>query len=198
MLENEKKEIVSEVNPAESETADVVASAEAVDAVSDKKDTAVDFSEYGVSKNDKKKKKKERPPLAKLFNPKNLQTEVSKYGYSFSIKKFYLSILAAFAAAIGVGILFKLDIPFILLIFIVCMLCLPSLLLTSYKNMYESKRFHDVSNYMEQLLYSFRRKKKILTSLEDVLFAFESDKGPMRGLIQEAIDYIRTSESDNI
>ncbi len=158
----------------------------------------VDYAAYGVEITKKKKKKKDRPPLTKLFNPKNLQTEVNRYGYNFSIKKFYLSILIALAAAIGVGILFKLAIPYILFIFIVCMLCLPSLLLTSYKNMYESKRFHDISNYMEQLLYSFRRKKKILTSLEDVLVAFDSDSdnGTMAQLIKEAINYIKTSDSD--
>lgn len=156
-----------------------------------------DLSQYGVDVNEKPKKKtKDRPPLSKLFNPKNLQTEVNKYGYSFSAKKFYLSILAAFAAAIGVGFLFKLSIPFILFIFIVCLLCVPSILLTSYKNMYESKRFHDVSNYMEQLLYSFRRKKKILTSLEDVLISFQDDNSTMRRVIEEAVEYIRTSESD--
>lgn len=187
MLENKEQELIPDTAPD---------AAIANDEVSNNNAETIDFGIYGVSKNDSKNKKKERPSLATLFNPKNLQTEVNKYGYNFSIKKFYISILVAFAAAIGVGLLFKLDIPFILIIFIVCMLCLPSLLLTSYKNMYESKRFHDVSNYMEQLLYSFRKKKKILTSLEDVLFAFESDNGPMRKVIQEAIDCIRTSESE--
>ncbi len=161
--------------------------------------SAPDFTEmtqYGVDVTQKKPPKtKDHPPLSKLMNPKNLQTEVSKYGYNFSAKKFYLSVLVAFAVAIGVGFLFKLSIPFILVIFIVCTLCVPSILLTSYKNMYESKRFHDVSNYMEQLLYSFRRKKKILTSLEDVLIAFEGDRGPMGGLIEKAIRYIQTSET---
>lgn len=155
-----------------------------------------EMTQYGVDVTQKKMKKaSDRPPLTKLMNPKNLQTEVSRYGYNFSAKKFYLSILAAFAVAIGIGFLFKLSIPFILAIFIVCTLCVPSILLTSYKNMYESKRFHDVSNYMEQLLYSFRRKKKILTSLEDVLISFEGDRGPMKGLIEQAIQYIQTSET---
>ena len=156
----------------------------------------IDYAAYGVDVTKKKKKVKERPSLTKLLNPKNLQTEVNRYGYNFSIKKFYLSIFVAMAVAIGVGILFKLAIPYILFVFLICMLCLPSLLLTSYKNMYESKRFHDISNYMEQLLYSFRRKKKILTSLEDVLVAFDSDNGTMSKLIKEAINYIKTSDSD--
>ena len=176
-----------------------VASETVVQPVSEPEQGTPDFTEmtqYGIDVTEKKKKKvKDRPPLSKLMNPKNLQTEVNRYGYNFSAKKFYLSVLAAFGVALGTGFLFKLSIPFILFIFIVCVLCVPSILLTSYKNMYESKRFHDVSNYMEQLLYSFRRKKKILTSLEDVLIAFEGDRGPMKPLIEKAIHYIQFSET---
>lgn len=168
-------------------------------AVNAEKKNVVDFSEYGVSYTKVKKKKEKKPSLVQLFNPKNLQTEVRKYGYNFSAKKFYLSLLLAMGVALGVSILFKLNVGFIVLVFITCLLCVPSLLLTSYKNMYESKRFHDVSNYMEQLLYSFRRKRKILTSLEDVLVSFEGDEGPMKDLIVKAINHINTSDSaDNV
>ena len=160
----------------------------------------IDFKKYGVNPEDGKKKnrkdnKEKKPSLFQLLNPKNLQTEVSKYGYNFSAKNFYLSMLAAMGGAVGVGFIFKLDWYFILIVLAVCLLCMPSVLLTSFKNMYESKRFHDVSNYMEQLLYSFRRKKKILTSLEDVLIAFEDDDGPMKRVITQAIQYLRTSDS---
>lgn len=152
---------------------------------------------YGVDPVSGKKVKKDtdRPTFFKLLNPRNLQTEVSKYGYSFSAKRFYLSVLAAMAIAIGVGFLFQLKWYFNLVIIITCVLCVPLIFYVSRKNMYESKRFHDVTNYMEQLLYSFRRKKKILTSLEDVSISFEGDKGPMKRVIDEAIEYIRTSET---
>lgn len=152
---------------------------------------------YGVDpiEGKKVKKDKDRPTFLKLLNPKNLQTEVSKYGYSFSSKKFYLSVLAAMAIAIGVGFLFQLKWYFNMVIIMTCILCVPVIFYVSRKNMYESKRFHDVTNYMEQLLYSFRRKKKILTSLEDVSVSFEGDTGNMKKVIDEAIEYIRTSET---
>ncbi len=152
---------------------------------------------YGVDPaTDKKiKKSKERPSLIKLLNPRNLQYEVSKYGYSFSSKKFFISVLSAMVGAIGVGFLFQLRWYFNLLIIATCILCVPLIFYISRKNMYESKRFHDVTNYMEQLLYSFRRKKKILTSLEDVQISFEGDDGKMKEVIEKAIDYIRTSET---
>ena len=54
-----------------------------------------DYIRYGVDPTQKKKKKakSDKPKLVQLLNPKNLQTEVSKYGYSFSAKRFYLSLL---------------------------------------------------------------------------------------------------------
>ncbi len=157
-----------------------------------------DFAKYGVDPVEGKKKKKNtnKPKLVQLMNPKNLQTEVSKYGYSFSAKKFYLSLVAAVGVAVGVGFLFKLNWYFILTILVVCLLSVPSIVLTLHKNMYESKRFHDVSLYIEQLLYSFRRKKKILTSLEDVLVSLDTDKGPMKKCVEQAIDYLRTSNTE--
>lgn len=155
-----------------------------------------DYRRFGVDPiSDRKKKKQKGPSFFKLLNPRYLQTSVEKYGYRFSAKKFYLTTLAALASAVGVGILFQLDWYFVLLIAVLAGVCMPFIFLISQKNMYMSKQFHDVSDYMEQLLYSFRRKRKILTSLEDVLVSFEDDKGPMKRLVAEAIEYIRTADS---
>ncbi|MEE1502923.1 MAG: hypothetical protein UGF89_01590 [Acutalibacteraceae bacterium] len=136
-------------------------------------------------------KTKDSPSLRQLINPKNLQREVEKYGYKFNANSFYLSLFATMAVAIGVGFLFQLKWYFIAIIVIAAALSVPSIIYTTHKNMYESKRFHDVTNYLEQLLYSFRKKQKILTALEDVQMAFEGNGGPMYKAIGEAINYIR-------
>lgn len=157
---------------------------------------AEDYLRFGVDpKRDRKPEKVKGPSVFKLLNPRNLRTSVEKYGFTFSAKKFYLFMLAAFAVAIGTGWMFQLDWYFIALIAIIAILCTPSVFLASLKGMYASKQFHDVSDYMEQLLYSFRRKRKILTSLEDVLVAFEDDKGPMKDLVSRAIEHIRFAET---
>ncbi len=156
---------------------------------------------YGVDPVQGKKSKKTRgtPTLGQLLNPRNLQREVEKYGYKFNANGFYISLFATMGVAIGVGFLFQLEWYFIALLIIFSAMCVPSIIYTTHKNMYESKRFHDVTNYIEQLLYSFRRKQKILTSLEDVQAAFEGDKGPMYRVIGEAIEYIQSSaDGENI
>ncbi len=79
---------------------------------------------YGVDPilGKKVKKNNDKPTFFKLLKPRNLQTEVSKYGYSFSSKRFYLSVLAAMAIAIGVGFLFQLKWYFNLVIILTCIL----------------------------------------------------------------------------
>lgn len=189
--EGESSEVDSDEDATEGDDAEAVMKSVA-DSIKEE-----DYLRFGVDPvKDKKVKKVKGPSLFKLLNPRNLQTSVEKYGYSFSAKKFYLFTLSALALAVGTGVLFRLDWYFVTLIAVVAGLCTPFIFLTSLKNMYSSKQFHDVSDYMEQLLYSFRRKRKILTSLEDVLVAFEDDKGPMPKLVAKAIDHIRTADTD--
>lgn len=61
-----------------------------------------------------------------------------------------------------------------------------------FKNLYEKKKFEDIAAYIEQLLYSFKRQPKILSSLEDTVVLFEDRKdGHLYQAIQKAIAYIR-------
>lgn len=55
--------------------------------------------------------------------------------------------------------------------------------------MYQQKRFLDVTNYLEQLLYSFRKGPKILTSLQDTLAVFP--EGQMHDHILKVMDAIQ-------
>lgn len=158
---------------------------------------AEDYLRFGIDpERDKKKKKVKGPSFFELLNPRNLQTSVEKYGYTFSAKNFYLFVFGALAIAIATGLLFQLDWYFIAVIGVIAALCVPSIFLASLKGMYSSKQFRDVSDYIEQLLYSFRRKRKILPSLEDVYIAFEDDNGPMKELVAQAMEYIRTADSE--
>ena len=54
--------------------------------------------------------------------------------------------------------------------------------------MYEHKQFLDVSDYMEQMLYSFRLNQKILLALKDTHTLFQ--EGRMHEVMGEAIQYI--------
>ena len=102
--------------------------------------------------------------------------------------KFCVFPTAAVAGAIGCGVLFCLKWYLILLVVFVCVAALPRLILDGYKQMYEHKQFLDVSDYIEQMLYSFRLNQKILLSLRDTQTLFAS--GRMHRIIGMSIDYI--------
>lgn len=55
----------------------------------------------------------------------------------------------------------------------------------------EFEKFIDVRNYMEQILYSFRRHSKIGVALEDTIQIFP--EGTMREMILHAVDHINES-----
>lgn len=137
------------------------------------------------SVNRNKQKKKGR---FDLFFPGNLQREIDSYGYSFSMGKYSVFLLASVACAIGCGILFSLRWYLILLIVLACAAVLPFLVLDGYKQMYEHKQFLDVSDYMEQILYSFRLNQKVLFALKDTRTLFM--EGRMNQVLGEAITYI--------
>lgn len=123
------------------------------------------------------------------LNPKNLVTEVNRYGYRFSLSGFWKFFFLAFTGVLLVSLLYKLQLIYILSITIFSLLIAPFIILLTYKGMYEQKRFMDVSNYLEQLLYSFRKQSKIMTALEDAIIMFP--EGQMHDLILKSIDNIQ-------
>lgn len=137
--------------------------------------------------------KKKKLKVRELFNPKNLQREIDNYGYSFSIEKYIVFIVAATVLAVGFSFMYSLRWPYCLAILVVLLAVMPGIILDGYKNMYEHKRFLDVSDYMEQILYSFKANHKILSALEDTQTFF---KGKMKASIQSAIAYIRTGKAN--
>ncbi len=138
-----------------------------------------------LQKNIKRQKRKSR---FELFHPGNLQREIDSYGYSFSMGKYSVFLFLSVAAAIGCGMLFSLRWHLILLVTLASMAVLPFLILDGYKQMFEHRRFLDVSDYMEQILYSFRLNPKILLSLKDTRTLFT--EGRMYEVLGAAIAYI--------
>ena len=135
-----------------------------------------------------KGKQKKKTGIFYLFHPEDLQKQIDSYGYSFSMGKYVLFLLTAAAAAGGCGILFSLHWYFTALVALACVGNLPFLILDGYKQMYEHKRFLDVSDYMEQILYSFRTEQKIVSALKDTWSLFET--GRMHTVIGQAVAYI--------
>ena len=141
------------------------------------------------SKKKENRKKAQKPGgLFYLFHPGDLQRQIDSFGYSFSMGKYVLFLFAAIAGAVGCGVLFSLRWYFVALLAAACVWSLPFFILDGYKQMYEHKRFLDVSDYMEQMLYSFRMSQKILSALKDTQSLFT--EGRMRQVIGQAVAYI--------
>ncbi len=129
------------------------------------------------------------------LNPRNVSAAVEQYGYTYHVKNTILVYLLVTLTSVIAGCIFKLTVPEILVVAVSGMAMIPKVIINSYKNMYEQKRFSDVNMYIEQMLYSFKKTPKIITALQDVGNIISKDS-PMRCSIQEAIRYIRFDYSE--
>lgn len=75
--------------------------------------------------------------------------------------------------------------------FILYLWTIPKLLNIKIIEEQEFEKFVDVRNYMEQILYSFRRHSKIGVALEDTIQIFPN--GNMHKMILHAIEHINES-----
>lgn len=143
-------------------------------------------------------KKRERKNVSKLsklalLNPRNLEKEVHRYGYNFSWKAHILVMILSLLGISGIGVLFKLQPTYFAITLATVVIFLPVYILASYRRMYEQKRFADATTYMEQILYSFQKNRKILTSLKETQQIFPD--GQMRDVIGAAIDYLSQGQA---
>lgn len=121
--------------------------------------------------------------------------EIRHYGYRFSAKGYIRYLITVCLGTIGFSWLLGLKPAFIMLVIAAAFLLAPGIFVLTYRNLYEEKRFEDVGAYLEQLLYSFKRRAKILTALEEAQLLFKREESAMEGVIAEAAAYIRTART---
>lgn len=131
-----------------------------------------------------KQKKKERE---KIFSIKALKTEINGYGFSYSIKDYSITLLFVIAALIGAGIFYSLKIQYLAFILLVAVVMMPGMITTQFRYVFEQQKFSDAVDYMEYMLYEFKKKPKILYALKA---AEDSCTGDIKKRIKKAIDYI--------
>lgn len=149
-----------------------------------------------------KRQKKQKPERARknkglkfyqVLNPIALKKEIKQMDVGEFSALNYLKFLAiCYVGMIVLIFVFKLQWPYALALIALETLGLPMAFYLQFKNLYEKKKFEDIAAYIEQLLYSFKRQPKILSSLEDTVVLFEDRKdGHLYQAIQKAIAYIR-------
>ena len=140
----------------------------------------------------KKSRKKGR---VKYWNPGYARQEVHRLGYRFSVRRYAEYLLGLFGCIAAFAWIFRLKVPCILIISAASVCFIPGIFIMTYRNAYEQKRFEDVTAYMEQILYSFKRRAKILTSLEDTLALFQKGESRLYDAISDAIRYIQNADA---
>lgn len=144
-----------------------------------------------------KKEIKKKKHFFSYLNPKKFNQEIHRYNADISNWDFVKFLLAAYVGLILFMIIFKLKIPYMLVVLGVVTLFLPSVFILNLKTNYEIKRFESVNSYLEQLLYSFHRKPKVLTALQDTVLLFQEDENAeLRAAIEQAIERIQNPKGN--
>lgn len=141
-------------------------------------------------------KKREKRKGLRYLNPGHLRREVHRFGYQFSLRRYLGYFIGLYGSVACISYIFRLKLPSILVICGVTACFVPGMFAQAYRNLYEAKRFEDITAYMEQVLYSFKRHAKILNSLEDTLVLFEQGESRLYDAVSEAVSYIRTGEAE--
>ena len=140
-------------------------------------------------------KKKTKRHVVRYWNPKLLNLEIQRCGYTFSSSAYLKYLAAVYLGIAGFSYLFQLQVLFMGIVMVAASVFVPAIFLMNYRNLYEEKKFEDLTAYMEQLLYSFKRRAKILTALEDTKLLFKKGESRLYDGIEKAVDYIQASNS---
>lgn len=162
-----------------------------------------DLSSNNPSQNKKKKRKNEAKQVVDFktlprseVNP-DLLTIPQKCEYfnpNLSQSRFWLIIILTTIAFIGVGIGYQLNLILIIAETIIAFFVSQRTVLHVCRSKYEELKVEDTGTYVEQMLYSFRRNGKVLTSLQDANTVFPD--GEMKEVIEKAIAHITEGLTD--
>ncbi|MBS7006960.1 hypothetical protein [Anaerostipes sp.] len=123
------------------------------------------------------------PRILRYLKYTNLKKEIHGYGYSYSFKKYLFTLFLSFAGILLAGRFFHLKIFYITALGIIYLCFFPIIIIRQFQYLYEQQRFRDVVNYLEQMIYSFKKQPKIIVALEETKQLCE---GRILQLINEA------------
>lgn len=120
---------------------------------------------------------------------RELQIRKSKFTPIIAIMLFVLGVMIP----VFCGTLLKLNIAGMLGVSLAFILCIPTLLINKVSFDYQQKRFTDITNYMERLIYAYQKSGKIYTALKDVRDVANKD---IADLINEVLAFIDDGEAE--
>lgn len=139
--------------------------------------------------------KKKKSEGIRYLSPGYLSRAVRRFGYQFSVRKYLGYLFGLYGCIAFLVFAYRLKLIYIVAIAVLATCFVPGVFVMTYRNLYEAKRFEDVTSYMEQILYSFKRRAKILNALEDVLVLFEADQSKMYDAVLDAVNHIQNAHA---
>lgn len=124
-----------------------------------------------------------------------LQHEIKGYGFTYSFRKYLLSMFLMLAVIGVTGFLYGLKRPYLFLTGGIALTFVPVIIRAQFRYMYEQKRFQDITIYLEQMAYSFQKHPKILSALKDIE---KISEGKLNELIHKSILFIESGKSKDI
>lgn len=133
--------------------------------------------------------------LTKYFSSASLISEISLYGYSFSLRTYIISIITVIGTITLISLIFHLKPEYMLCIIASGIIILPYLIRKRYQNNHRLKEFSDVDIYLHQMVYSFIRTPKIHTALYDT---YAISDGNLKKLLKDSLDELEYSMNEHV
>ena len=129
------------------------------------------------------------------FSLKQMKKEIYGYGYTVSGIKYLLMTIISILITIGFSLLYQMQIGYTIIVAFLSFAVIPLLIRAKFINLYQKKRFNEVDIYLHQMVYSFQKKPKILTALEDTV---KVSTGKLKKTLEIAIENLYTSSSESL
>lgn len=136
-----------------------------------------------------------RSQTLSYLNPNKMAQAITGYGYTPSAKTLAIWYIAYAAGTIGMCLILKMHLIYIILMLLCGVLSMPGVIVRYFYNQNENRRFSDVNIYMEQMLYSFRVHSMVYPALCDLETQFTD--GMMHDRIVKAKEYILNPKKDD-
>lgn len=138
-------------------------------------------------KKQKRIKKPRRNSLYSIHLFQALKTQIEGYGFNYSFSGFLKNMLLFLGGMVLMGYFYRLQPHYIVILAVSAFLMMPVLIKNQFKYIYEQNRFNELTTYLEQMAYSFKKTPKILDALRDT---YEITTGKIHEDIRYAIDVI--------
>lgn len=132
---------------------------------------------------------KKKQKAKRFLSYKAMKTQIQGYGFSYSFVDFMKVSFFVFAGIIIMGYLYSLKKEAIIICLLTVLIMLPFIIVSQFRYLYEQQKFTDTVEYMEQMIYAFKKRPKILLSLKET---HEVVTGNMQEAVGRAIAYIET------